>query len=82
MERRGEPSGFDKLNQPGFDKLNQPGFDKLNQPGFDKLNQPGSTRALVPEALADHGRDPVGAHGDAVQGVGDLHGALLMGDHQ
>jgi len=90
MERRAERSGFDKLNQPGFDKLNQPGFDKLNQPGFDKLNQPSATRsasrvparALVPEALADHGRDPVGAHGDAVKGVGDLHRALLVGDHQ
>ena len=34
------------------------------------------------EPLADHGRDAVTAHADPVQRVGDLHGALLVGDDQ
>src|SRR4051794_14565341 len=41
----------------------------------------GRSRRLA-QALADHRRDAVAAHGDAVQRVADLHGALLMGDHQ
>ena len=32
--------------------------------------------------LADHGRDAVAAHRDAVERVADLHGALLVGDHE
>ena len=34
------------------------------------------------EPLADHRRDAVAAHRDAVEGVADLHGPLLVGDHQ
>ncbi len=36
-------------------------------------------RSLVHQALGDHRRDAV-AHRDAVEGVRDLHRALLVGD--
>src|ERR671913_2163585 len=37
---------------------------------------------LLAEPLADDGRDAVTAHGDAVERVANLHGALLVGDHE
>src|SRR5205823_15072321 len=38
-------------------------------------------RLELPETLADHAGDAVAAHADAVEGVGDLHRPLLVGDH-
>ena len=40
---------------------------------------PEKATPLVREALGDHRRDAV-AHGDAVEGIRDLHRALLVGD--
>src|SRR5690606_34609050 len=48
----------------------------------DAADSADGCRSAVAHPLADHGGDAVLAHGDAVQGVGDLHGALLMGDDQ
>ena len=41
--------------------------------------RPKRASPLVRQALGDHRRDAV-AHGDAVEGVRDLHRALLVGD--
>src|ERR1700758_3875200 len=59
-------------------------------PGFRGVPAARRTRGLAGLAglgglaggylLADHGGDAVAAHGDAVEGVGSLHRAALVGD--
>src|SRR6266511_2297898 len=43
---------------------------------------PAHRRGLVAQPLADHLADSFGLHADAVEGVGRLHGAPLVGDDQ
>src|SRR5918996_3189332 len=45
------------------------------------LHLPPRLSCDIGQPLAEHLRDTAGAHGHPVQHVGDLHRALLMGDH-
>lgn len=54
--------------------------ERSRRTGSD-IFMPETAKSLTwSEPLADHLRDPIAAHGDAIQCVSDLHSALLMRD--
>ncbi len=47
---------------------------------IETKNPPGSSPSLMLKFLAYYGGDAVGAHGDAIERVGNAHRALLVCD--